>query len=234
MTDTAAETAPAPSVEPIPAPAPEPGWRVVQRAIIRGDQDLDIRPLYINGLSSFGGAASTARQSGADDEPDVERQVRGKGAERNQYDDTVGEAVEGVGSFGAVTDAGASAKPEHRLTFGTYFNAFPASYWRRWTEIRTVRLTATVSGSGTVLIYRSTAKGHVQRADAVTVEGVDRGTVAVHLPMKYFIDGGWYWFDIEAGDEELTLHNAHWSVETERTTSGKASIGITTFTRPEF
>ena len=115
-------------------------------------------------------------RSGADDEPDVESQVRGKGAARNQYDDTVGESVEAVGAFGQVTDDGATAKPEHRLTFGTYFNAFPASYWRRWTDIRTVRLTATVSGSGTLLVYRSTAKGHVQRADAVTVESVEPPT----------------------------------------------------------
>ncbi len=232
MTETAAQTAP--TTTAVPRPAAEPGWRVVQRTIIRGDQDLDIRPLYINGLSSFGGAASTARQSGADDEADVERQVRGKGAATNQYEDTVGESVEAVGGFGAVTDEGATAKSEHRLTFGTYFNAFPASYWRRWTEIRTVRLTATVSGSGSLLVYRSTAKGHVQRADSVTVEHVDGDTLVVDLPLQNFIDGGWYWFDIEAGEEEFTLHQAHWSVETDRTASGTVSIGITTFNRPDF
>ncbi|MDQ6740222.1 MAG: glycosyltransferase family 2 protein, partial [Actinomycetota bacterium] len=27
-----------------------------------------------------------------------------------------------------------------RLSFGTYFNAFPASYWRRWTTVGSVRL----------------------------------------------------------------------------------------------
>ena len=28
-----------------------------------------------------------------------------------------------------------------RLSFGTYFNAFPASYWRRWTVVKDVELT---------------------------------------------------------------------------------------------
>jgi galactofuranosylgalactofuranosylrhamnosyl-N-acetylglucosaminyl-diphospho-decaprenol beta-1,5/1,6-galactofuranosyltransferase len=234
VTDTASAPATAPSADLIPAASAEPGWRVVARTIIRGDQDLDIRPLYINGLSSFGGAASSSRQAGAADEPDTESNVRGKGAAKNQYDDTVGEAVESVSGFGSVTDEGATAEAERRLTFGTYFNAFPASYWRRWTDIRTVRLTATVSGSGTLLVYRSTAKGHVQRADAVTVESVDHDTVVVDLSLQNFIDGGWYWFDIEAGDEPFTIHNAHWSVETDRDNPGKVSIGITTFNRPDF
>jgi galactofuranosylgalactofuranosylrhamnosyl-N-acetylglucosaminyl-diphospho-decaprenol beta-1,5/1,6-galactofuranosyltransferase len=211
------------------------GWRIVQRTIIRADQELDVRPLYINGLSGFGGAASTSRQSGsADEEPDVERQVRGKGAPTNQYDDTVGEAVEALGGFGTVTETGAVAKSERRLTFGTYFNAFPASYWRRWTDIRTVRLTATVSGPGTLLVYRSTAKGHVQRADSATFTGAEHQTVVVDLPLQPFIDGGWYWFDIEAGDRKFTLHGAHWSVETDRAEPGTVSIGITTYNRPDF
>jgi len=222
------------AVEAVAGDAVEPGWRIVQRTIIRADQDLDIRPLYVNGLSGFGGAAAGSRQSGAEDEPDVEAQVRGKGAAKNQYDDTVGEAVEPIGAFGTVTDAGATAKPELRLTFGTYFNAFPASYWRRWTDISTVRLTATVSGPGALLVYRSTAKGHVQRADSVTFTGADHQSVVVDLPLKPFIDGGWYWFDVEAGDEPFTLHSAHWSVRTDRTSSGTVSIGITTFNRPEF
>jgi galactofuranosylgalactofuranosylrhamnosyl-N-acetylglucosaminyl-diphospho-decaprenol beta-1,5/1,6-galactofuranosyltransferase len=54
------------------------------------------------------------------------------------------------------------------------------------------------------------------------------------LPLKPFIDGGWYWFDLEAGDAELVLEEAVWGVETERTTHGRVTIGITTFNRPEF
>ncbi len=32
-------------------------------------------------------------------------------------------------------------KSGERLSFGTYFNAFPASYWRRWTVVSEVTLT---------------------------------------------------------------------------------------------
>ena len=117
-------------------PAAEPGWRVVQRTIIRADQDLDIRPLYVNGLSSFGGAASTARQSGPTTSRTSSARSRGKGAETQPVRRHGRRGRRGGRGVRPVTDDGATAKPEHRLTFGTYFNAFPASYWRRWTEIR--------------------------------------------------------------------------------------------------
>ncbi len=49
---------------------------------------------------------------------------------------------------------------EQRISFGSYFNAFPASYWRRWTVVSAVRLTIDVSGRGaTVIVYRSLANG---------------------------------------------------------------------------
>ncbi len=230
MTDTAE----APVQETPVEPTPPNRLRIVQHTIIRADQELDIRPMYINGLSGFGGGLSTSRQSGAGEETDTERNVRGKGNPKDRSDEPVTEIVEGVGGFGAITPDGAVADPEHRLTFGTYFNAFPASYWRRWTNVQTVKLVATVSGSGTLLLYRSTAKGHVQRADSAVVTGADRRVLEFELPLKPFIDGGWYWFDIEAGDHPFTLHSADWGVETERTDPGTVSIGITTFNRPDF
>ena len=130
------DTAPAPTADLIPAAGPAPGWRVVHRTIIRGDQDLDIRPLYINGLSSFGGAASapgspvrpttsTSRATSvarARQEP-VRRHGRRSRRERQRPRPVHRRRRRG-------------ARPERRLTFGTYFNAFPASYWRRWTDVR--------------------------------------------------------------------------------------------------
>ena len=93
-----------------------------------------------------------------------------------------------------------TAKAERRMTFGTYFNAFPASYWRRWTDVRTVRLVMRVSGQGTIIVNRSTAKGFVQRAETQMVDTDEVQTLTFDLPLKPFIDGGWYWFDLEAGD----------------------------------
>ena len=50
-----------------------------------------------------------------------------------------------------------------QISFGTYFNAFAASYWRRWTSVRDIRLVVTTRGTGTVTVYKSNARGSVQR-----------------------------------------------------------------------
>jgi galactofuranosylgalactofuranosylrhamnosyl-N-acetylglucosaminyl-diphospho-decaprenol beta-1,5/1,6-galactofuranosyltransferase len=207
---------------------PLAGHRVVQRTILRPDQELDIRPLYVSGLSSFSSGVSTARQSGAsgDDESTSDAADEAKVA---------GDGAESMGGFGTITESiGAVVKPERRLTLGTYFNAFPAGYWRRWTEFATVRLVLNVSGEGTVIVYRSTSKGHVQRAASDVTSSPELHTMTFDLPLKPFIDGGWYWFDLEAGDAPMTLENAVWAFETDKLIAGTLSIGITTFNRPEF
>ena len=58
-----------------------------------------------------------------------------------------------------------------QISFGTYFNAFAASYWRRWTSVRDIRLVVRTSGTGTVTVYKSNARGSVQRVDGVHVDG---------------------------------------------------------------
>ena len=200
------------------------GFRVVQRTIMRPDQELDVRPLYLGGVSSFTGGENTSRQSGA-------------GYEKEAAADTEQsyEADRGMSGYGQITSSGsATVKPERRLTFGTYFNAFPASYWRRWTDFDSVRLIVKMRGQGSIIVYRSTSKGHVLRAESATIDSPTTETMEFDLSLNPFIDGGWYWFDIEAGDHELTLESAVWGVETDKTTSGTVTIGITTFNRPEF
>ena len=59
-----------------------------------------------------------------------------------------------------------------KMSFGTYFNGFPASYWRRWSVVSEVRLAVAVVGRGaSVTVYKSMANGRSQRVDAATVEG---------------------------------------------------------------
>jgi galactofuranosylgalactofuranosylrhamnosyl-N-acetylglucosaminyl-diphospho-decaprenol beta-1,5/1,6-galactofuranosyltransferase len=205
------------------------GHRVVQRTILRADQELDIRPLYVSGLSNFSTGESTSRQSGSSDEEETAETPSAELEESTAQSD---ETMSGYGSISGTV--GAVVMPERRLTFGTYFNAFPASYWRRWTDLASVRLVMRVSGSGTVIVYRSTSKGHVQRADSALVSTDDLQTIVFDLPLKPFIDGGWYWFDLEAGEGSLSLEEAVWAFETDRQVSGRLSIGITTFNRPEF
>ncbi|NUS45189.1 MAG: glycosyltransferase family 2 protein, partial [Mycobacteriaceae bacterium] len=48
---------------------------------------------------------------------------------------------------------------ESEASFCTYFNAFPASYWRRWTVLDAVVLRLELTGHGRVDVYRSKADG---------------------------------------------------------------------------
>ncbi len=45
------------------------------------------------------------------------------------------------------------------LSFATYFNSFPAAYWKHWTHVNKVRLFVKISGSGKILLYKSNVKG---------------------------------------------------------------------------
>jgi len=124
-----------------------------------------------------------------------------------------------------------------KLSFGTYFNAFPASYWRRWTVVDAVRLTVTLRGEGaTLLVYKSMARGHSQRVDSAETSGSGSETFTFDLTLKPFIDGGWYWYDVVAGDGDVVVESAEWSAEVpeDRAQHGTTDIAITTMNRPDF
>jgi galactofuranosylgalactofuranosylrhamnosyl-N-acetylglucosaminyl-diphospho-decaprenol beta-1,5/1,6-galactofuranosyltransferase len=127
-------------------------------------------------------------------------------------------------------------KQGDKLSFGTYFNAFPASYWRRWTIVNEVRLTVRLRGTGaTVTIYRSLANGRSQRVDSATNEG-SSGEYSFDLTLKPFVDGGWYWYDVVAADEDCVVESAEWTAEVpaERAEPGSVTVGITTMNRQDF
>ena len=124
-----------------------------------------------------------------------------------------------------------------RLSFGTYFNAFPASYWRRWTVVDEVTLDLVVKGRGAgVTVYKSMANGRSQRVYHAVVGESGTGTFSFDLTLKPFVDGGWYWFDVVPGDEDAVLEAAEWSafVPADRAEHGSVAIGITTMNRPDF
>ncbi|WP_159501785.1 glycosyltransferase [Microbacterium sp. 18062] len=119
-----------------------------------------------------------------------------------------------------------------RVSFGTYFNAFPASYWQHWTPVRDVTLTVRTTGVATILVYRSTASGIKQRLETREVEGDSTAHFALRLDQ--YSDGGWIWFDIAADENSAVFEGAEWTTEQEPTRTGKASIGITTFNKPDY
>jgi galactofuranosylgalactofuranosylrhamnosyl-N-acetylglucosaminyl-diphospho-decaprenol beta-1,5/1,6-galactofuranosyltransferase len=124
---------------------------------------------------------------------------------------------------------------EH-VSFGAYFNAFPASYWRRWTVVTDVTLTLRVSGAGAnVVVNKSTADGRSQKVDSATVEG-ESATLTFDLSLKPFVDGGWYWYDVVAGSDDAVVESAEWSAEVpaDRAQHGTVDMAITTMNRPDF
>ena len=119
-----------------------------------------------------------------------------------------------------------------RVSLGTYFNAFPASYWQHWTAVRQVTLTVRTEGPCTILVYRSTGSGVRQRIETRESNGIE--TNAFDLVLDQYSDGGWIWFDLVADDKDALFLGAEWTTELDPVRSGKASIGITTFNKPDY
>lgn len=120
----------------------------------------------------------------------------------------------------------------------TFFNAFPAGYWRRWTSVDTVRFSARVRGRGTIMLFRSSGRGLFEPAGTIDVHTPTRATtVHADLAMTGLMDGGFFWFDAKSGDsDDLTIEDAAWSVPVEARCGGDGtlSIAITTFNRAPY
>jgi galactofuranosylgalactofuranosylrhamnosyl-N-acetylglucosaminyl-diphospho-decaprenol beta-1,5/1,6-galactofuranosyltransferase len=123
-------------------------------------------------------------------------------------------------------------RPGRRVSFGSYFNAFPASYWRRWTVAEKVVLRVRTAGSGSLLVYRSNARGVSQRVEDRRVEGGQSSEF--ELTLAPFGDGGWYWFDLIADESGMELVEAAWLVPAAGRATGRVTLGITTFNRPDY
>jgi galactofuranosylgalactofuranosylrhamnosyl-N-acetylglucosaminyl-diphospho-decaprenol beta-1,5/1,6-galactofuranosyltransferase len=115
-----------------------------------------------------------------------------------------------------------------KASFATYFNAFPASYWGHWTTVEVVHLRLALRGAGRLDVYRSTADGvpvHVHGA-------VVNGSVDLPLGLDGFTDGGWYWFDLTASDDDLVLESGGWYAPGPAPGRAAVAVGMPTFNRP--
>jgi galactofuranosylgalactofuranosylrhamnosyl-N-acetylglucosaminyl-diphospho-decaprenol beta-1,5/1,6-galactofuranosyltransferase len=191
-------------------------WQTVHRVVFPTDGDTDTLPLYLD----FNAA---------------QRVVSGESLNSRS-----GSGITAVSSTASKmrTDFLENRRQLHvtafqRISFGTYFNAFPAGYWRAHTDVTGVRLTVAVDAPATVVISRSTARGTSNRVESVTVDA--DSPVDVVLPLANFGDGGWYWFDLVAGSEQVKLIGAEWSVrKPEGFVPGTATVAVTTFNRPDY
>jgi galactofuranosylgalactofuranosylrhamnosyl-N-acetylglucosaminyl-diphospho-decaprenol beta-1,5/1,6-galactofuranosyltransferase len=123
---------------------------------------------------------------------------------------------------------------ESEVSFATYFNAFPASYWRRWSILESVVLRVELVGSARVDVYRSKATGARITVGGSAVSSDDSGKPAVaefEIGIDPFEDGGWIWFDITT-NSPVTVHSAGWYAPQAAPGRANVAVGIPTFNRP--
>jgi galactofuranosylgalactofuranosylrhamnosyl-N-acetylglucosaminyl-diphospho-decaprenol beta-1,5/1,6-galactofuranosyltransferase len=195
--------------------------RVLQRVVLPLDGDTDVLPLYIDA-----------------DRPqlDVDKSALTV-AQRKRVPPTEPNSTVLPDAHGILGRHSYRVDEQERISFGTYFNGFPASYWRRWTVVDEVRLDVRVRGEGSsVIVYRSMPNGRAQRVESAAVTGPEAQDLVFSLSLAPFADGGWYWFDVVGGPEGAVLESASWvaDVPAERASSGSVTIGITTMNRPDF
>ena len=200
--------------------------KVLQRFVLPTDRDLDVVPLYV------------------DTEPAVLDADKGSiGASRVAKNMNRAALRQSISTGTALHPDAILDRHRlridnsERISAGTYFNGFAASYWRRWTIVDEVTLDIAVSGRGaTITVYRSMANGRSQRVDSATTTEGGANQFEFHLSLKPFVDGGWYWFDVVAGDEDVVLEEASWVAEVpaDRVEPGSVTVGITTMNRPDF
>ncbi len=128
----------------------------------------------------------------------------------------------------AVSRTRLSLGAESEVSFCSYFNAFPASYWRRWSVLDAVLLRLRLTGHGRVDVYRSKADG-----SRIHVQGNEFRDQAVEflVDLAPFEDGGWIWFDLTT-DTDVTLIEAGWYAAVDAPDEGTIAVGMPTFNRP--
>ncbi len=192
-------------------------WTQVSRIVFPATGEEDTLPLYVD----FGRASPV-------DAPDA----GGRRGGRIEIDSAAGAKVD-RGDLIAEDGGTRMLPPGLRLSLATVFNAFPASYWRQWTVATKVRLVLNVEGAANVMVYKSNAQGRAQRADSKRTKNGEN-QISFVLPLDSFTDGGWYWFDMVAGEGGARLVSGHWEVNAEPVRPISLSIGITTFNRPDY
>jgi galactofuranosylgalactofuranosylrhamnosyl-N-acetylglucosaminyl-diphospho-decaprenol beta-1,5/1,6-galactofuranosyltransferase len=192
------------------------GWQTLQRVILPSASQMDTVPLYMDMGTATGIQLPTAGDR--DGQATKARTISSPTKEAHVED--------------FLSRRSTSVRSGERVSFGTYFNAFPASYWRRWTTVDKIRLQVRTHGVGSVIVYKSNARGSLQRVDTRRVEGISENVF--ELSLAPFGDGGWYWFDLLAGTEPLVMLDAEWQGPASGTKPGSVTLQITTLNKTDF
>lgn len=177
--------------------------REVARVVFPADRDLDSLPLYVDGPINLEGRSAPVSEASAQRPDDI------------------------------ISRRSLRIRPGKRVSLGSYFNAFPAGYWRWWSIVDDVVLRVRTKGAGSLIIYRSNPRGVPQRVESRRVSG--DSTTEFSLTLAPFGDGGWYWFDMIADEKGMELVEAGWYVHhPDDRPVGRVTLGVTTFNRPDY
>ena len=195
-------------------------WMTLQRVILPPESQMDTLSLYVDAGPASGIRLRETDEFARNPKPlDEKLHLVSSGGHEVHFEDIL-------------SRQSLNLRAGEQLSFGTYYNAFPASYWRRWTPLRSVRLQVRTSGHGTVTVYKSNARGTLQRVDGARVNG--EAVTVFDLPLKPFGDGGWYWFDLASSREDLMLESAEWQGPDHGRKRGAVTLEITTMNKPDF
>jgi galactofuranosylgalactofuranosylrhamnosyl-N-acetylglucosaminyl-diphospho-decaprenol beta-1,5/1,6-galactofuranosyltransferase len=98
------------------------------------------------------------------------------------------------------------------VTTNTYFGRFPASYWQRWTSVRAVDVTATISGSGLVRVMASDSDGNARTVASLRAEDAHSDDVRLTVAIDKFVDGGALWLELQTMTTGMTVERVRWTV----------------------
>lgn len=200
----------------LPDGTTESNWQTLQRIILPNPSQMDTVPLYVDGGAATGVKLSTMNGSPAKKDKPEAAASGGREAHAEDF----------------LSRRSTLVRPGERMSFGTYFNAFPSSYWRRWTDVTDIRLDVRTTGAGTIIVFKSNARGSLQRVESRRVDGSE--TSVFDLSLKPFGDGGWYWFDLIAGSDAFVLESAEWQAQNLPERRGSVTLEITTLNKPDF
>ncbi|HQV92343.1 MAG TPA: hypothetical protein PLA46_12225, partial [Phycicoccus sp.] len=113
--------------------AAQPSWHLAAHVVFPTHAEPELLPLYVE----YG-----TRAARIDDAHDRTQRGWGdyKGIQTTDHQDTADRI------FDVTSRRSIKVRSGERMSLATYFNAFPTSYWRRWTTVDKVRLVAQVRG----------------------------------------------------------------------------------------
>jgi galactofuranosylgalactofuranosylrhamnosyl-N-acetylglucosaminyl-diphospho-decaprenol beta-1,5/1,6-galactofuranosyltransferase len=209
-------TAASPTAAPSPPPAPTPVSSLLQRVLLpRTGDPMSVRSLYMDERTGL-------RVSSMPSSP----------GERVRRVLSFAGSSTGLRKVRATSRTSAVVSAQSEVSFGAYFNAFAASYWRRWSPLTEVALRLEVEGTGRIDVYRTKADGSHIFEHGEIIGGSGRRWIELTLDLRPFEDGGWYWFDLTTDADELILHAGGWYANVAPRGRAAVAVGMPTFNRP--